>query len=137
MKRVVKSDSKKIDDVVIESAKGKEFTVGVIKHSNWVIKSATPKQDLSWYLKWIASVFILASMSIRGIEGLQLYDIILSIIGVSGWMVVGLLWKDRALILLNGVGILFFVRTLITEYIMVWWITQIVSIIGWCGKKIV
>ena len=58
-------------------------------------------------------------MSIRGIDGLQLYDIILSIIGVSGWMVVGLLWKDRALILLNGVGILFFVRTLITEYIMV------------------
>ena len=108
-----------LDDVIIETAKGKEFTVGEIKHSNRVIKSATPKQDLSWYLKWIASVFILASMSIRGIEGLQLYDIILSIIGVSGWMVVGLLWKDRALILLNGVGILFFVRTLITEYIMV------------------
>ena len=119
MTKIVKSDSKKLDDVVIETAKGKEFTVGEIKHSNRVIKSATPKQDLSWYLKWIASVFILASMSIRGIEGLQLYDIILSIIGVSGWMVVGLLWKDRALILLNGVGILFFVRTLITEYIMV------------------
>ena len=119
MTRIVKSDSKKLDDVVIETAKGKEITEGEIKHSNRVIKSATPKQDLSWYLKWIASVFILASMSIRGIEGLQLYDIILSIIGVSGWMVVGLLWKDRALILLNGVGILFFVRTLITEYIMV------------------
>ena len=119
MTRKVKSDSKKLDDVVIETAKGKEFTVGEIKHSNRVIKSATPKQDISWYLKWTASVFILASMSIRGIEGLQLYDIILSIIGVSGWMVVGLLWKDRALILLNGVGILFFVRTLITEYIMV------------------
>ena len=83
------------------------------------VKKITPVGDKSWYLKWIASVFILASMSIRGIEGLQLYDIILSIIGVSGWMVVGLLWKDRALILLNGVGILFFVRTLITEYIMV------------------
>ena len=79
---------------------------------------STPKQDLSWYIKWVASIFILASMSIRGIEGLQLYDIILSLIGVSGWMVVGLLWKDRALILLNGVGILFFLRTLIAEYIM-------------------
>ena len=119
MTRIVKSDSKKLDDVVIETAKGKEFTVGEIKHSNRVVKSKTPKQDLSWYVKWTASMFILASMSIRGIEGLQLYDIILSIIGVSGWMVVGLLWKDRALILLNGVGILFFVRTLITEYIMV------------------
>ena len=58
-------------------------------------------------------------MSIRGIEGLQFYDIVLSLIGVTGWMVVGLLWKDRALILLNGVGIIFFLRTLITEYLMV------------------
>tara|TARA_B100000927_G_C16413155_1_gene448115 strand:+ start:524 stop:886 length:363 start_codon:yes stop_codon:yes gene_type:complete len=118
MTRVVKSDSKKLDDVVIETAQGKEFTVGEIKHSNRVVKSATPKQDLSWYIKWIASTFILASMSIRGIEGLQLYDIILSLIGVSGWMYVGLLWKDRALILLNGVGILFFLRTLIADYLM-------------------
>ena len=58
-------------------------------------------------------------MSIRGIEGLQFYDIVLSLIGVTGWMVVGLLWKDRALILLNGVGIIFFLRTLITQYMMV------------------
>ena len=118
MTRVVISDSEKLDNVLIETAKGKEFTVAEIKHSNRIIKSATPKQDLSWYIKWVASIFILASMSIRGIEGLQLYDIILSLIGVSGWMVVGLLWKDRALILLNGVGILFFLRTLIAEYIM-------------------
>ena len=116
MTRVVKSDSKKLDDVVIETAKGKEFTVGEIKHSNRVIKSATPKQDLSWYLKWIASVFILASVSIRGIEGLQLYDIILSIIGVSGWMVVGLLWKDRALILLNSVAIFIFASGILNYY---------------------
>ena len=118
MTRVVKPHSEKLDDVIIETAKGKEFTVGEIKHSSRIQKSATPKQDLSWYIKWVASIFILASMSIRGIEGLQLYDIILSLIGVSGWMVVGLLWKDRALILLNGVGILFFLRTLIAEYIM-------------------
>ena len=58
-------------------------------------------------------------MSIRGIDGLQFYDIVLSLIGVTGWMIVGLLWKDRALILLNGVGIIFFLRTLITEYLMV------------------
>jgi ABC-type siderophore export system fused ATPase/permease subunit len=46
-----------------------------------------------------------------------LYDIVLSLIGVSGWMIVGLLWKDRALILLNGVGIIFFVRTLLADYV--------------------
>ena len=91
--------------------------MGEIKHSNRIEKSATAKQDLSWYIKWTASIFILASMSIRGIPELAMFDIILSIVGVSGWMWVGFLWKDRALILLNGIGIILFTRTLISDYI--------------------
>jgi hypothetical protein len=34
-------------------------------------------------------------------------------IGVTGWLIVGLLWKDRALILLNGIGVALLLRTLI------------------------
>ena len=120
MTRVVKPHSEKLDDVIIETEKGQEFTVGEIKHSNRIQKSATPKQDLSWYIKWIPSMFILTSMSMRGIDGLQLFDLILSLIGVAGWMWVGFLWKDRALILLNGVGIILFSRTLIQDYIVPW-----------------
>lgn len=117
MSRKVPAHSEKLDNVIIETAKGQEFTVGEIKHSSRVQKSATPKQDLSWYVKWTASSFILASMSIRGVEGLQMYDLVLSIIGVSGWMWVGFLWKDRALILLNGVGIILFINTLIRSLV--------------------
>ena len=117
MSRKVPAHSEKLDNVVIETDKGQEFTVGEIKHSNRIVKSATPKQDLSWYIKWISSFFILASMSLRGVEGLQMYDLILSLIGVAGWMWVGFLWKDRALILLNGVGIILFSRTLFQDYI--------------------
>jgi len=97
----------------------KEFHPDEIANSNRIQKSATPKHDISWYVKWVASCFILSSMSIRGIEGLQFYDTILSLVGVTGWMVVGLLWKDRALILLNGAGIVLFIRTLVAEYLMV------------------
>lgn len=119
MSRTVKPHSEKLDDVVIETSKGQEYTVGEIKHSNRIQKSATPKQDLSWYVKWTASIFILASMSIRGVEGLQQYDLMLSLVGVAGWMWVGFLWKDRALILLNGVGIILFLNTLIRDYLVV------------------
>ena len=108
-----------MDSVIIETVKGQEFTVGEIKNSNRIQKSATPKQDLSWYIKWTASCFILASMSIRGIPELATWDISLSLIGVTGWMWVGFLWKDRALILLNGVGILLFARTLLQDYFLV------------------
>ncbi len=117
MSRKVPAHSEKLDNVVIETDKGQEFTVGEIKHSNRIVKSATPKQDLSWYIKWVSSFFILASMSMRGVEGLQMYDLLLSLVGVAGWMWVGFLWKDRALILLNGVGIILFSRTLFQDYL--------------------
>mgnify|MGYP001416722186 FL=1 len=86
-----------------------------LKNSKRIFKSATPKFDISWYIKWIASIFILSAMSIRGVEGLQSYDLILSIIGVSGWLVVSILWKDRALLVLNGAGLAFLLRTLATN----------------------
>mgnify|MGYP003123045559 FL=1 len=86
-----------------------------LKNSKRIFKSATPKFDISWYIKWTASIFILSAMSIRGVEGLQTYDLILSIIGVAGWLVVSILWKDRALLVLNGAGLAFLLRTLATN----------------------
>jgi len=103
------------DDIVLTTPKGKSITVGEIRNSNRISKSSTPKNDLSWYIKWTASAFILASMTMRGKEALVDYDITLSLIGVTGWFIVGFLWNDRALILLNGAGILFFVSTILTK----------------------
>jgi len=92
----------------------KKFDVKEIEHSKRIFKSATPKYTLDWYVKWVASVFVLAAMSIRGIDGWQLYDLLLSATGVGLWTVVALLWKDRALILLNSVGFILLIRNLIT-----------------------
>jgi len=36
----------------------------------------------------------------------QIFDLYFSTFGVFGWLIVGLLWKDRALIMLNMVGFL-------------------------------
>ena len=90
-----------------------KFTPEELENSKRIFKSATPKYDISWWIKWTASIFILASMSIRDVEGLQNYDLMLSIIGVTGWLTVGILWKDRALVLLNGVGLIIMLQTLI------------------------
>jgi len=83
-----------------------------LANSNRIFKSATPKYTIDWYVKWTASFFILISMSMRGIEGLQFLDLCFSLIGVTGWLIVGILWKNRALILLNGVGVALLLRTL-------------------------
>ena len=90
----------------------KKITVEELKNSKRVYKSATPKYTVDWWLKWVASIFILSALSMRGIDGFIFYDLILSIVGIGLWLIVSVLWKDRALVLLNGVGLLFLLRNL-------------------------
>ena len=87
-----------------------------IENSKRIFKSATPKYTTDWYIKWVASVFILAAMSIRGVSELVWYDLVGSIIGIFLWLIVSILWKDRALIILNAVGLLFLIRNLALYY---------------------
>ena len=77
-----------------------------LKNSKRIFKSATPKYTKDWYIKWVASIFILSAMSIRGTPELVVWDLGLSLIGVTLWLIVSILWNDRALIILNGAGLL-------------------------------
>ncbi len=81
------------------------FTKEEIKKSKRIFKSATPKFDISWYVKWFSSVLLLSAMMFRAEGVFPLADLILSFTGCLGWLVVGLLWKDRALIILNAVAV--------------------------------
>ena len=42
-----------------------DFSQEELENSKRIFKSATPKYTLDWYLKWIASIFVLLAMSIR------------------------------------------------------------------------
>jgi len=90
-----------------------KFTKEELENSKRIYKSATPKFTADWYLKWIASAFVLMAMSIRGVEGMEIYDLYLSIVGIFLWLIVSVIWKDRALILLNGVGLMFLINNLV------------------------
>ena len=92
--------------------KQQSFSEEELRNSKRIYKSATPKYTVDWYIKWTASAFVLGAMSIRGVDGLQQTDLILSLIGIIGWLIVSILWKDRALIMLNGAGLLFLVKNL-------------------------
>ena len=58
----------------------------------------------------ILSAMVLTSASIEP------WNMWTHLVGVSGWMVVGMLWHDRALIFLNGVAIFVFASGLINYY---------------------
>ena len=92
-----------------------KYSLEEVENSKRIFKSATPKYTADWYLKWISSVIVLAAMSMRGVDGLQFYDLVLSVIGITGWLFVSFIWRDRALILLNSFGLLFLLRNLIEQ----------------------
>lgn len=91
-----------------------KYTKEELENSKRIYKSATPKYTLDWYVKWVASVFVLCAMSLRGIDGYQMWDLGLSIIGIALWLWVSIVWKDRALIILNGAGLLLLLRNIFT-----------------------
>ena len=84
-------------------------------NSTRVFKKITPKGDLSWYIKWVSSIFIIIGMALTS-ANLFPINIIIHGIGVTGWLVVGMLWHDRALIFLNAVAIFVYVTGLLNHY---------------------
>lgn len=94
------------DESITNEPTGHEYTVGEIENSTRIQKSVTPKGTFDWYLKWIASILILISLTFRSAgPDYYSYDIAFGWIGIVGWLAVSILWKDRALILLNGVSL--------------------------------
>ena len=81
------------------------------------IEQVTPKGDVSWYIKWISSVFIIIGMMLTSLD-VSLYPINLffHLIGVGGWFLVGMLWHDRSLILLNGIAVTIFAMGIIKHF---------------------
>ena len=64
------------------------------------------RERLAWVIKWVASVFLICGMAVRasGVPSMAIYDLLFSLCGVTGWLCVSLIWKDRALIILNTIG---------------------------------
>ena len=84
-------------------------------NSSRVFKKVTPKYDRSWYIKWVSSLFILIAMALTSAAIFPL-NLMFHLAGVTGWLVVGMLWHDRALIFLNGVAIFMFASGILNHY---------------------
>lgn len=93
------------DAVIVNENTGQEFTPEEIRKSRRIWKKVTPTGTLDWYVKWASSIVILIAIAFRASELSHMADLILSTIGVSGWLYVAMVWKDRALIMVNGVAL--------------------------------
>ena len=80
-----------------------------------MIKKLTPVGTLDWYIKWIASVIILIGMCLTSINFMP-YNLFFHFVGVMGWLVVGVMWHDRALMVVNSVAVMIFFMGILNYY---------------------
>ncbi|MFG6515917.1 DUF6552 family protein [Sulfitobacter sp. 1A13496] len=67
-----------------------------------VLAPGTP-QRLAFWVKWIASVIQILGYAATGF-GWTPWNLYLFVVGVLGWLIVGLLWNDRAITLVHHVA---------------------------------
>ena len=84
-------------------------------NSSRVFKKVTPKYDLSWYIKWTGSLFLIVAMMMTSanIFPMNLY---VALVGMVAWLFVGILWHDRALIVLNSISLAIYTLGIFNYY---------------------
>jgi len=61
--------------------------------------------NFDWYLKWVASIIVLCSLAMRAAgPEYRMLDIYFGWCGIALWIWVSIIWRDRALIMLNVVS---------------------------------
>ena len=58
---------------------------------------------LDWYIKWFASIILIFGAYTTAMN-MYPYNMYFQFIGITGWLIVGILWNDWSLIVVNIVG---------------------------------
>ena len=71
-----------------------------------MIDKKTPLHDITWFVKWFATITMILAVSFRAVdEAPKIIDQALSLVGLCGWFFVAYKWHDRALMLVNAIAI--------------------------------
>ncbi len=80
------------------------------------IQKLTPTHTLDWYIKWVASLVLIVGVILTS-NNVFPANLIFHALGMFGWFIVGILWNDRALIVINAVTLALMSNGLITYYV--------------------
>ena len=72
----------------------------------------TPMYTYDWYIKWCASITLIFGMIMTS-QNLYPYNLFVSLVGLLGWLFVAMVWNDRALIIINAVGVTIYINGII------------------------
>ena len=88
--------------------------MGTVKEKITVTKQ-TPLHTKDWYIKWVATFFIIIG-TVATAQNIYPYNLFIELIGLIGWLLVALIWNDRALIVVNAVGISIFLSGIFSYF---------------------
>ena len=80
------------------------------------LKKLAPTHTLDWYIKWIASVFLIAGVILTS-NNIYPLNLFFHAIGMFGWLIVSILWNDRALLVINAVSLAILINGLVAHYV--------------------
>jgi hypothetical protein len=80
------------------------------------LKKLAPTQTLDWYIKWIASVFLIAGVILTS-NNIYPLNLFFHAAGMFGWFIVSILWNDRALLVINAVSLAILINGLVAHYV--------------------
>ena len=78
-------------------------------------KTSTPSKiqhPRVWYLKWSASIVLIMAMILTA-NNLYPYNLFLHFLVIGCWLIVSVIWNDRALIVINAVALSIFTNGMI------------------------
>ena len=81
-----------------------------------ILKKITPTHTKDWYIKWAASLVLIVGMMFTA-NNIYPLNLIFHIIGLVGWVIVALMWNDRALIVINAVGVAIMANGLVGYFV--------------------
>ena len=70
-------------------------------HNGTSIVTKTPLYTLDWYIKWFSSVVLMVGMLLTS-NNIYPVNLYFHFVGIAGWMIVGMIWNDRALMVINS-----------------------------------
>jgi len=73
-------------------------------------------RNLTWYMKWASSITLIIGMVLTSANFYPL-NMYFQLTGIIGWFIVGMLWHDRSLVFLNGVGATIFISAIISSFL--------------------
>ena len=80
------------------------------------LKKLAPTHTLDWYIKWIASVFLIAGVILTS-DNIYPLNLFFHAAGMFGWFIVSILWNDRALLVINAVSLAILINGLVAHYV--------------------